>query len=180
MDTTAVTTCTPLWWLMPTIASIALAVSVTAVFVAYNAIKTNRKLSEEKAIADRKTAKLKNTADMLMKWRSTPEIKHSFDVLRSIHNNHEECIEGLAKNGNHDDATLDKKTKIVFLLNFIEDIAACCRHDIYDIDLIESSLRSSILKSWSMSIPFVYKLREQQSTLYENIEWFIAEMNKPK
>lgn len=165
---------------MPIIASIAILVSITAVFVAFNAIKTNRKLSEEKAVADRKTAKLKNTADMLMKWRTTDRIKASFDVLRDIHNSQNDCIEGLAKADGTNDDLVRKKTEIVFLLNFIEDISACARHDIYDIDLINASLHTSITRSWAMSLPFVFKLREKQPTLYENVEWLISELKKNK
>lgn len=150
-------------------------ISFIAVCVAFWAIRTNMRIAQEKSITDRKTAKLKNTADMLMKWRTTDRVKESLNLLRDIHLDDKRSIETLAT-----DATLkEDRVKIGFILGFLEDVSSCAKHDIYDVELIESSIGTTVTKCWEMSKPFTVKLREKdnQPTLYENLEWLHAQIH---
>ncbi len=155
-------------WAMPTIGTLALVVSVVAVLVAYNAIKTNRKISEDKTIADRKTAKLKNTADILVRWREDDKVRKGLQVLRDWHNNPETSVSVLATSSNNKDDLNDLR----YLLNFMEDIAAGVKHDIYDEQFLRSSIRSIVRNTWTMAKPFIESVRakEKNNAYYEHLE----------
>jgi hypothetical protein len=152
----------PYWWVMPLVSSVAVGVATWA-------ISTNRQIAAAKTASDRQNAKLKNTADMLMKWRTTDRIKESLNLLREIHLDEKRSIETLAT----DTKLKDDRVKVAFILGFLEDISSCAKHDIYDVELINSSIGTTVKKCWEMSKPFTVKLREKDSqpTLYENLEW---------
>jgi len=119
-------------------------------------------------VANRKTAKLKNTADILIRWREDEQVKKGLSVLRDWHNDDEKSVAVLAtSNQNKED--LDN---LRYLLNFMEDIAAGVKHDIYDEKFLRSSIRTIVINTWKMAKPFIDEIRTKHNNdaFYEHLE----------
>jgi hypothetical protein len=119
-------------------------------------------------LANRKTAKLKNTADILIRWREDDKVRKGLTVLREWHNDDEKSIAVLATSNNNKD-DLDN---LRYLLNFMEDIAAGVKHDIYDAAFLRSSIRTIVINTWRMAKPFIDEVRTKQNNdaFYEHLE----------
>jgi hypothetical protein len=66
------------------------------------------------------------------------------------------------------------------VINFLEEMATCCRHDLVDVPLMKSQFDAVITSTWDTLFPWVRKVRDEaKSNIWEDVEFLYYKWKQP-
>jgi hypothetical protein len=107
------------------------------------------------------------------RWND-PTMYHARDTLRSVRNAHTKSPEDLQK-------LIDgKETNVIHLMNFLEEIATSCRHEVVDRAIIKDQFDFIVINTWETLFPWISQHRKKSSPdLWEDVEKLYGAWKRP-
>ena len=99
---------------------------------------------------------------------------HARDTLRSIAKAHAKSADELQKviDGN--------ETNVIHVLNFLEEIATSCRHNVVDKVIIKDQFDFVVINTWETLFPWINQHRKIRAPdIWEDVEKLYASWKRP-
>ncbi len=95
-----------------------------------------------------------------------PEMNVARDAFRGIMRHRDRPEEELLR------FIESNETSVTHVINFLEEMATCCRHELVDVELMKSQFDNVIIHVWETLFPWIRKIRQRENApVWEDIEF---------
>lgn len=125
----------------------------------------------------RKTARKKQTADLLLSSRADKDLVNGLRCLARLDGAENENLGSYASRDKDD---TDAAVAIRYVLNHWEYVCVGIQSDIYDEEMLKRASYNTVVRLFQCARPFIEKLRQNtgRPTLYQELEWLYNRWEK--
>ncbi|WP_116866573.1 DUF4760 domain-containing protein [Pseudomonas syringae] len=124
-------------------------------------------------ISVKRTAKRKQTADLLFGTRADEQLSTGYKLLQKLHDATDLNMRAFANKEKNDS---EETNSIRYVLNHWERVCVGINQEIYDETMLHSSSYSTIINIYDQALPFIQAVRENtgKATYYQELECLVV------